>query len=263
VQSLRLVDAGTGKVLAALEPPRDVSSTSRCFSPDGTRLAVATANHTIHVWDLRAIRRGLAEIGLDWDLPAYPPAPVGKGPEAGRAVEPLRVQLAPGDFKEMSAVKLNVAFQSQARERLYAQAARLYAEVFAAEPGLADDLGKPHRYNAACAAALAGCGQGKDAPPDGAERARLRKQALDWLNADLARCKQFLARQSDKVRAAVRQLLLHWRDDADLAGVRGDAIEKLPEAERPAWRQLWADVEQTLKQAGRCDADDAKKQSSK
>ena len=42
------------------------------------------------------------------------------------------------------------------------------------------------RYNAACTAALAGCGQGVDADKlDAKERARLRQQALDWLRADL------------------------------------------------------------------------------
>jgi serine/threonine protein kinase/WD40 repeat protein len=69
-----LVDSGTGKALATLEPPRDVGYSGQRFSPDGTRLAVCTGNHTIHVWDLRAVRRGLAEIGLDWNLAAYPPA---------------------------------------------------------------------------------------------------------------------------------------------------------------------------------------------
>jgi tetratricopeptide (TPR) repeat protein len=43
------------------------------------------------------------------------------------------------------------------------------------------------RYGAARCAALAGCGQGKDAARmDGEERARWRRQARDWLGADLA-----------------------------------------------------------------------------
>ena len=46
-------------------------------------------------------------------------------------------------------------------------AARFYEEAFAAQPKLADDLGAAHRYNAACAAALAGCGQSKDAGKPG------------------------------------------------------------------------------------------------
>jgi hypothetical protein len=43
-----------------------------------------------------------------------------------------------------------------------------------------------HRYNAACAAALAGCGQGADgADLTPARRAALRAKALGWLRADL------------------------------------------------------------------------------
>ena len=43
-----------------------------------------------------------------------------------------------------------------------------------------------HRYNAACAAALAASGQGKDdPPPDDAAKAKLRQQARDWLKAEL------------------------------------------------------------------------------
>jgi hypothetical protein len=41
-----------------------------------------------------------------------------------------------------------------------------------------------YRYNAACCAALAAGGQGKDADKlDDKERARLREQACDWLRA--------------------------------------------------------------------------------
>src|SRR5262249_30096661 len=71
-------------------------------------------------------------------------------------------------------------------KRLHRAAARFYEGAFAADPQPLDDLGAAHRYNAACAAALAGCGQGKDADKfDGKERARLRRQALDWLRAAL------------------------------------------------------------------------------
>jgi len=86
----RLLHAATGKELAVLEAPHDNGYTMGRFSPDGTRLAVATGNHTIHVWDLRAIRRGLAEIGLDWDQPEYPPA-------EPQAATPLTVIVDPGE----------------------------------------------------------------------------------------------------------------------------------------------------------------------
>ena len=36
------------------------------------------AKDGLRVWDLRLIRRGLAELGLDWGAPPYPEAPRGK-----------------------------------------------------------------------------------------------------------------------------------------------------------------------------------------
>src|SRR5262249_7767752 len=54
----------------------DNSSTWLCFSPDGSRLAAATGNHTIHLWDLRLLRQQLVDLdpALDWDHRPYPPA---------------------------------------------------------------------------------------------------------------------------------------------------------------------------------------------
>jgi hypothetical protein len=44
--------------------------------------------------------------------------------------------------------------------------------------------------------------------------------------------------------------LQHWHEDPDFDSVRGkEALAKLPEAERAAWQQLWADVETILKKA--------------
>src|SRR5262249_44053922 len=66
---------------------------------------------------------------------------------------------------------------------LHAQSAALYLAAFESSPGLADPTKGHHRYNAACAAVLAAASQGKGAPE--ADRARWRRQALAWLNADL------------------------------------------------------------------------------
>ena len=72
-------------------------------------------------------------------------------------------------------------------KKLHGASARLWTEAFQAQPKLTEDMQAQNRYNAACAAALAGCGQGKDDPPlDDAAKARWRKQAIDWLKADLA-----------------------------------------------------------------------------
>ncbi len=55
---------------------------------------------------------------------------------------------------------------------LYAESARLFARALADDPKLAADRVSQHRYNAACATALASSGRGKDDPqPDDAARA--------------------------------------------------------------------------------------------
>jgi WD40 repeat protein len=69
---LRLVEIETGRTLARLESPDLCDAFFATFSPDGSRLVVTTNDGpAVHVWDLRAIRRRLARIGLDWDAPAY------------------------------------------------------------------------------------------------------------------------------------------------------------------------------------------------
>ena len=134
-------------------------------------------------------------------------------------------------------------------KRRYVASTRFSTEAFAQQPALADDLGAHNRYNAACVAALAGVGKGEDSSGlDDQERARLRNQALDWLRADLTAWEK--RRQDDpKACPKIQQTLRHWRADADLAGVReADALAKLPETEREAWRKLWDGVAGLLTQ---------------
>jgi WD40 repeat protein len=82
----KLFNTHTERLLAVLEPPRDIGCAGWRFSPDGEKLVVLCGNHTMHVWDLREIRRELADLGLDWDLPPYPP----KTPRDSR---PIRVEV--------------------------------------------------------------------------------------------------------------------------------------------------------------------------
>jgi Flp pilus assembly protein TadD len=134
----------------------------------------------------------------------------------------------------------------QPYRQLHVTAVQLYRDAFAADPKLAD----PHtrnRYNAACSAALAGCGVGQDAEkPDDAARTLMRSQALNWLRAELAAWSKVLGEDDVKSRQLARQQLAHWLEDADLAGVRGDALAQLPEMERRPWRDFWADLDKTL-----------------
>jgi serine/threonine-protein kinase len=134
---------------------------------------------------------------------------------------------------------------------LNAAAVRFYTDVFAAEPKVADDLGAAHRYKAACAAALAGVGQGRDASDLGEKgRARLRQQALDWLRADLAACGRVLGNGPEDARPLALRCLQHCLADSDFAGVRDpEALARLPERERKAWQQLWGDVRNSLTRA--------------
>src|SRR5262249_35014058 len=131
-------------------------------------------------------------------------------------------------------------------------AAQLYANAFAAEPKLADDLETQERYHAACCAALAAAGRGEDdAKLDSTERARWRKQALDWLRADLTAYGKLWDSGTPEDRTLVRQRLGHRQRDGDLAGIR-DAKElaQLPADERQACVKLWADVAALVKKAG-------------
>src|SRR5262249_33731274 len=86
--------------------------------------------------------------------------------------------------------------------------ARLYAAAFATAPALADDLVASHRYNAARAAAQAGCGHGADATGLGEdERRRWRDQAREWLKADLAARARALDAGSATTRGTARMAL--------------------------------------------------------
>jgi serine/threonine-protein kinase len=139
--------------------------------------------------------------------------------------------------------------------RLHAAAARFYADAFAAQPRQADDLRRQYRYGAACSAARAAAGQGRDAKGlDDAERARWRRQALAWLRADLALYARLAQRGDAKARAAVRQRLAHWLKDPDLAAVRDqEALGRLPRGERAEWHHLWEGVAHLSRQPARSD----------
>jgi tetratricopeptide (TPR) repeat protein len=156
---------------------------------------------------------------------------------------------------EVKAADVNeqLALAQMCREykRLYFTAVRFYNDAFAAQPKFVDDLQQEPRYTASRAAALAGCGQGQDADQtDVKERFRLRRQALDWLRADLAAYRQLLEKEPDKARPLVVERMAHRQQDTDFAGVRGtEALAELPDAERAEWTKLWQDVAALGKQA--------------
>src|SRR5262249_43506710 len=83
----------------------------------------------------------------------------------------------------------------------FAAAVRWWQEALELEPSLGDDRQVQHRYNAACAAALAARGHGKDDPPPSDEqRTKLRQQALHWLTVELGTWAKRLATASREQR---------------------------------------------------------------
>jgi WD40 repeat protein len=68
---IRLVEPDTGRSIARLTGPDPLGYYPACFTPDSTQL-IAGPNMALCVRDLRLIRKGLQELGLDWDQPPYP-----------------------------------------------------------------------------------------------------------------------------------------------------------------------------------------------
>jgi tetratricopeptide (TPR) repeat protein len=136
-------------------------------------------------------------------------------------------------------------------KKQYVAAARLYAEAFAGAPDLAPDLSRARRYHAACAAAQAAAGRGKDAAGlDEPARARHRLQALEWLRADLELWRKQLAGGEPAGVQAVINNLSRWQSTPDLASVRDEkALSLLPAAEREPWQRFWGEVDTVLERA--------------
>ena len=204
------------------------------------------------------------------DLAASDPAKV--------ALEERLAAVIRGEAPKDNRERLQLAHRAY-EKTLYAASARLYAESLEADPKLAGDRQAQHRYNAACAAALAAgakntpnlpsaikgeektqsssrlageqkIGGGAERPLTGADRAQLRSEARAWLDAELATWTKLLGSASAQQRQAIAATLKHWQQDADLASVRDEAgLAKLPGEEREGWKALWIKVDELLGKA--------------
>jgi Flp pilus assembly protein TadD len=153
-----------------------------------------------------------------------------------------------GDVKPASVTdRLDFAYVAHTRG-FHATSARLWAESLGLQPTLSSDSTGRLRYAAARCAVLACCGQGKEEPPpDEAAKSGFRRQAREWLAADLAVWSKILATGSPRVRSTVQHAIQAWKIDTALADVRApDVLAKLPAAEQAEWRKLWAEVERLL-----------------
>jgi tetratricopeptide (TPR) repeat protein len=175
-------------------------------------------------WTWHALRRQ-AEIEILPNLPAF-----------------LAGTYRPRDNDERFALMGACQFKN-----LHHVLAGLYRDAFQADPTLPRSDRAAFKYNAACDAALAGSTRGENAVPlADEERARWRDQARRWLRDDLDAVAQG-ANGADQDRNRAHQVLMQWRSDPDLGGLRDpDRLATLSDPEREECLQLWAEVDRVL-----------------
>jgi tetratricopeptide (TPR) repeat protein len=94
--AIRLVLTGADQEVARLPTPEGERLWPQRFTPDGRQLlALGRESGSLSVFDLGRIRAQLAELGLDWDAPPYPP---GRPEDDNPALAPpLRVEVVGGE----------------------------------------------------------------------------------------------------------------------------------------------------------------------
>ncbi|HVJ81576.1 MAG TPA: tetratricopeptide repeat protein, partial [Planctomycetia bacterium] len=147
--------------------------------------------------------------------------------------------------------RIGVAELCMIYKRAPAAALKLWTSIFAEGLLKSDRELAVQTANAACAAARVAAGDGVDVPKlDDAEKARRRKQALEWLTAALATWAKAADEGAPSAGLAVADRMKEWRSDPDLASLRDEAaLLKLPQAEQISLRRFWADVAALEKRA--------------
>ena len=125
-------------------------------------------------------------------------------------------------------------------EGRYTAAAEIYAEVLFSDTQLADDVFGGTRFRAACTAAAAGAGRDRDADSlDEEGRARWRKQARDWLRADLEESKRLSKSAKNGLQGFLKDRLKNWLTDPDLSALQDrDVCKGLLPAEQNEFQRL-------------------------
>jgi serine/threonine-protein kinase len=196
---------------------------------------------------LTEIRRG-HELGSKSPTWTYPSARWVKDIERAAEAEARLTKVLRGEESPRNAAERLELAELCVQRRRFVAAARFAQDAFADKAVLEQHVLEGARFNVAFAAAQAGCGQGDDAKDlDDKERARWRRQALEWLRDDLALWGKIIKSDAPPGRAAAQQVLRSWLGDPQFGGVRdGAGLARLPRDERDAWRKLWADVDDVL-----------------
>ena len=70
--SVTLVESSSGRELVQIDDPDGARAAEIVFSPDGTQMIATLLDQPlVRIWDLRSVRRRLAELGLDWSPGAF------------------------------------------------------------------------------------------------------------------------------------------------------------------------------------------------
>jgi tetratricopeptide (TPR) repeat protein len=237
--AIRLVAPDTGREYARLQDPNQCQASWIEFSPDGTQLVTTNGDHEpVHVWDLRAIRAHLARMGLDWDLPPYPPAAI------NQASEPVQVQLDPGDLMDREKHSLIIAFFPFHAEAYY-QRGLACARFFHWEQALTDftmaaalrpDHAETHYQRGLMHVRQ---GQSQKAVADFNRAIELRPNYPD---AHAGRAEAYAAAQQwDRAIADFSQALKKKGDDPNLWFARGKAYSNLGQ-----WQKASLDFSKTI-----------------
>ncbi len=238
-----------GKLDEAIAAHREAIRLKPDYAEAHVNLGGALRTQGDYAGSLAMFRRG-HELGSKQPGWRYPSAQwVAEAERMAALTERLPFLLKGDERPTDNAERLTLAQMCYDTKR-HAAAARFWAEALEADPKLGDDRSAKHRYNAACAAAQAGTGQGQDEPPpDDILKAKLRGQALGWLKAELAAWAKILDTGPAPLnKAGIASTLLHWKADTDFASLRAaDALAKLPETERKEWQSLWEEVDALLK----------------
>jgi serine/threonine protein kinase/WD40 repeat protein len=246
-EGLTLLDPVNGRPLATLTGPDPLPIRCAAFSPDGTQLAVYAGFDTIQLWDLRAVRRRLAEMGLDWDLPPYPAAPA---PQAER-IKPLQVHLDLGEFADREKYSLILAFFPLHAEAYYRRG--LAYVRFGQRKEALDDFNmvlvlQPDHADAHYQRGLIHAREARfqEAAADFSRTIALRP---DQVEAYAERAHAYLGlRRLDKAAADLSKALEHKADDWELWFARGKAY-----AWRGDWRQAADDFSKVIELEPECD----------
>ncbi len=208
---IQLIDPGTGREFATLEPPDPQAPNLMSFSPDGGQLAVGCATQVIQVWNLRLIRQQLAEMGLDWNLPAFRAAPESR--------EPLKVTVDLGD----QAKPLPLKPSSKSPEELRAQQLlyTLLAGLSPLHPEPVHQRGHVHEQ----------LGQGREAIADFTAALALEPQPARRAHLFDARAKNHLRLQE------YLQAIADWEESLALKPEQPEVRKALAQAaNNRAWR---------------------------